>query len=383
MSRRRTLALLLAPLAVPAILYVVAHDFFEAAALVVRAGGIGGVARRLAALEADAVTETVTPVAWRGGTLRGRTYTPAHAAKRPILLVPGVHAGGFDEPRLVWFAREIAATGHPVVTVDLPDLRRYEITPRTTDMIEDAAAATAQAWAPRLAAGERAVGLMGISFGGGLAVVAASRPGAHAAWVLSVGGHGDLPRTLRYLCTGEQPDGTHRPPHDYGVVIILLAVADRLVPAAQVEPLREGIHTFLEASHLDMVDKPRAAIAFARAGTIAEALPEPARTFMNWVNTRDVGRLGPALLPHVTAAGGAPALSPERNPAPAVPVYLLHGADDNVIPAAESARLAGYLRARDARVVRLSTPLITHAEVDRPPGVVEIWQLVRFWARPL
>ncbi len=383
MSRRRTVALLLAPLAIPAMLYVLAHDFFEAAALVVRVAGIGGIAGRLAALEADAVTETAATLRWRGGTLSGRAYTPAHATKRPILLVPGVHAGGFDEPRLVAFAREIASTGHPVVTADLPDLRRYEITPRTTDMIEDAAAWTAQAWAPRLSASERAVGLMGISFGGGLAVVAAARPGAQAAWVLSVGGHGDLPRTLRYLCTGEQPDGTRRPPHDYGVVIILLAVADRLVPAEQVEPLQHGILTFLEASHLDMVDKPRAAVVFARAQDIADTLPEPARTFMNWVNTRDVGRLGPALLPHVAAAGGATALSPERNPAPAVPVYLLHGTDDNVIPAAESARLAGYLRAQGARVVLLTTPLITHAEVDRPPGVGELWRLVRFWARPL
>ena len=81
---------------------------------------------------------------------------------------------------------------------------------------------------------------MGISFGGGLSVVAASRLGDRAAWVLSFGGHGDLPRALRYLCTGVLPDGQTRPPHDYGVVIILLGVADRLVPADQVEPLRQG-----------------------------------------------------------------------------------------------------------------------------------------------
>ena len=72
---------------------------------------------------------------------------------------------------------------------------------------------------------------------------------------MSFGGHGDLPRTLRYLCTGIQPDGSQRPPHDYGVVIILLSVADQVVPPDQVEPLRKVILTYLEASRLDLVDK--------------------------------------------------------------------------------------------------------------------------------
>jgi pimeloyl-ACP methyl ester carboxylesterase len=200
---------------------------------------------------------------------------------------------------------------------------------------------------------------------------------------MSIGGHGDLARTLRYLCTGQLADGRMRPPHDYGVVIILLGVADRLVPAEQVEPLRQAILSFLNASHLEMVDKPKAAVEFARARTLAEALPEPARTFMSWVNARDVARLGPALLPHVTAFGSDPALSPERNRPPAVPVYLLHGTGDNVIPAAESEHLAADLTARGGRVWQLSSPLITHAEVDHSPGAVEVWRLIRFWAAPL
>ena len=363
--------------------YAGTQDYFEAAAFVVRAAGMTGVARSAAALEADAVSEASVTVAWRDGELRGRAYTPSSLSGRPIVLVPGVHAAGIDEPRLINFAREIAATGHPVLTAELTDLTRYQITPRTTDMIEDAVDWATQYWARVMPARDRAAAIMGISFGGGLSVVAASRMGGRVGWVLSFGGHGDLPRTLRYLCTGVLADGRIRPPHDYGVVIILLGVADRLVPAEQVEPLRQGILAFLNASHLDMVDKPRAALEFERTKKLTETLPEPARTFMTWVNTRDVARLGPALLPHVTAMADDPALSPLRNPAPSAPVYLLHGADDNVIPAAESEMLAADLRARGGRVAQLSTPLITHAEVDHPPGIAEIWKLVRFWAGPL
>jgi dienelactone hydrolase len=381
--RRKRLVAATTAMALLLVGYAGAQDYFEAAAFVVRAAGMTGMARRAATLEADAVTEAPVTIAWRDGQLRGRTYTPSDLAGRPIVLVPGVHAAGIDEPRLINFAREIAATGHPVLTAELTDLARYQITPRTTDMIEDAADWATRHWTRVMPARDRAAAIMGISFGGGLSIVAASRMGERVGWVLSFGGHGDLPRTLRYLCTGTLADGRVRPPHDYGVVIILLGVADRMVPPEQVEPLRQGIRTFLNASHLAMVDKPRAALEFERAKQLAETLPEPARTFMSWVNTRDVARLGPALLPHVAAMGDDVALSPVRNPAPSAPVYLLHGADDNVIPAAESEMLAAELRARGGRVTQLSTPLITHAEVDHPPAVAEIWRLIRFWAGPI
>jgi dienelactone hydrolase len=382
-GRRKRIVAATSTMALLLVGYAGTQDYFEAAAFVVRAAGMKGVARSAASLEADVVSEAPVTVAWREGQLRGRTYTPSSLSGRPIVLVPGVHASGIDEPRLINFAREIAATGHPVLTAELIDLARYQITPRTTDMIEDAADWATQNWARVMPARDRAAAIMGISFGGGLGVVAASRMGGRVGWVLSFGGHGDLPRTLRYLCTGVLADGRVRPPHDYGVVIILLGVADRVVPPEQVEPLRQGIRTFLNASHIDMVDKPRAALEFERAKKLAETLPEPARTFMTWVNTRDVAHLGPALLPHVEAMGDDPALSPVRNPAPSAPVYLLHGADDNVIPAAESEMLAVDLRARGGRVTQLSTALITHAEVDHPPAIAEIWKLVRFWAGPL
>jgi dienelactone hydrolase len=374
MTRRRK-RLVLAAGAVGVLLAgtAAAHDYIEAAAFVVRAAGMQGLARSAAALEADQVTDSELTIPWRGGQLRARLYRPDGGGGTPILLVPGVHAGGIDEPRLIKFAKDVASTGHPVTTAELPDLVRYQITPRSTDMIEDAGSWLAQQ-------SGRTVGLMGISFAGGLSIVAASRMGDRAGWVLSFGGHGDLPRTLRYLCTGTLPNGQTLPPHDYGAVIILLGVADRLVPADQVEPLRQGILTFLSATHLDTIDKTRSAAEFERARKLAETLPEPARTFMAWVNARDVGRLGPVLLPHVTAMGNDVALSATRNPPPSAPVYLLHGADDNVVPAAESEALAADLRARGGRVTQLATPLITHAQVDHPPAIAEIWRLVRFWA---
>jgi dienelactone hydrolase len=380
MNRRRKIwTAVITPLVALAGLGFAATDHVRGAAFVIQAAGMQGTARTVADwVTDDDLQESDAQIPWRGGTLRARVYAATHPDGPPALLVPGVHAGGIDEPRLIQFARDIASMGRVVVAAELPDLKRYSITPRTTDMIEDAGVwlSTASGFSA-----DGRVGLMGISFAGGLSVVAAGRPSLQdrVAFVLSFGGHGDLPRTLRYLCTGIQPDGGRRPPHDYGVAIILLGVADRIVPDEQAQLLRDAILAFLHASHVDMVDKPKAQIEFARAREMAAQLPEPARLLMAYVNERDVQSLGPILARHAEAMGGDPALSAEKAPVPAASVYLLHGTDDNVIPAVESNLLAASLRRRGGRVHQLATPLITHAEVDRSAAARAIWDLVSFW----
>lgn len=298
-------------------------------------------------------------------------------------MVPGVHGSGIDETRFVGFAHDIAAAGHPVLTVELPDLKQYTITTRTTDQIEDAAAWTIGRADFRGADGR--IGMLGISFGGGLTIVAAGRPSiaGRVAFAMAFGGYGDLPRVLRYLCTGIQPDGSYRAPHDYGLAIVTLGVADRLVPPDQVGPLRTAILLFLDASRLDLIDKAESAAEFARAKQLEAQLPEPARSYMDDVNRRDVARLGPLLLPHLGALAGDPALSPDRSPLPHGVVYLLHGTDDNVVPAIESTLLARTLRDQGVRVHLLLTPLITHAEVDRTSTAHAVWSLIQFWSGAL
>jgi dipeptidyl aminopeptidase/acylaminoacyl peptidase len=64
-------------------------------------------------------------------------------------------------------------------------------------------------------------------------------------------------------------------------------------------------------------------------------------------------------------------------------VFLLHGTDDNVVPAIESTLLAQHLRERGVQVELLETPLITHAEVDRSSTAADIWRLIHFWTKLL
>ncbi|MEK6631362.1 MAG: hypothetical protein AABY89_11575, partial [Acidobacteriota bacterium] len=152
-----------------------------------------------------------------------------------------------------------------------------------------------------------------------------------------------------------------------------------LVPADQVQPLRTAILTFLRASHLELIDKRKATEAFVDARRMTEALPEPARTFMDDVNERNVDKLGLALQPWIGTIGLEPALSPDRSPAPSAPVYLLHGTEDNVVPSVETLLLDRYLVGR-TRVRVLLSGLITHAELDHAPRAGDVWKLVDFFA---
>lgn len=315
----------------------------------------------------------------RDGPIPARAYMPSQAAPTPVVVVPGIHAGGVDEPRLALFARRLAAAGFTVLTVPLPDLRIFRITPRSTDMLEDVLVWTANdhALSP---SGQ--VDVVGVSFAGGLALVAAGRPdlAGRIGAVVALGGHADLPRTMRYLCTGRLPDGTFRPPNDYGAAVILAGAADKLVPPNEADPFRQTVVDYLVAASVASTNPVAAETLFATARERGKRLAEPAKTLMREVDAHDLAAIGPRLLPYIDELGGDPALSPDRSPVTHAPVFLLQGIDDNVIPSTETPLLAAYLRAHgNTHVTALLTPILTHATLQPSIGLRDGWALVRFW----
>src|SRR5262249_38299057 len=159
---------------------------------------------RLADLDTVAVHDREISIPTSRGSMRARVYEPAGRSKRTALLVSGLHVSGIDEPRLVRLARQLSADGLPIVTPDIPELSHFEIVPQINDVIEESAL-----WLATTSglASNGKIGLMGISFSGGLSVVAGGRSALkdHVSSIFALGGHDDLPRVLRYLCTGQEP----------------------------------------------------------------------------------------------------------------------------------------------------------------------------------
>ena len=376
--RARVLRLLVIAGALAGVAYWYAAPYVRSAALLLDLTGAAPHIRAWLPVPRDTVSVEDVTVPTRAMPIAARVYRPARARGPALLIFPGIHGGGVDEPRLVSMARQLAAAGGTVITVPLPDLRAYRITVRSVDMIEDAIL-----WAaPAFGKGGR-IGVAGISFAGGLTLVAAGRPGIseHLTSVFALGAHADLPRVLRYLCGEGAPD-TLPPPHDYGVVLFLRESLEHIVPAAQIPALDHAIVTFLDASSAEGMAPARSQQLFAAARAEEAVLPEPSKTLMRAVNTRDVKALGRALGAFAEEVGGAPELSPARSPATRARVFLLHGTADSVIPSTETLALEEYLTARGNPPAQvLLTPLVTHADARADVPLGDTWRLIRFWTR--
>ena len=386
--RSRRLVVALVTVVVVGGLFYIAVPYARATSFIIRAAKLGGRAESFARDHSYTVVRAPRHmVSTRYGDVAAQLYTPDTHIRRTILLIPGIHSMGIEEPRLTALAQDLAATGLQVMAMALPDLQRYRITPHATDVIEDAV--TWMTARPDLAPDGR-IGIVGVSFAGGLSIAASGRPSIRdkVAFIVSFGGHGDLRRVLHYIATGEAPQVpgvTVHPPHDYAASVVLYGLADRgIVPPDQVQPLRDGIETFLLASQLTLVDMDKANATFAKAREMQKPMPEPAATLMGWVNDRAVTKLGPRLVPYLDQLGaGDPALSPELAAPPLAKIYLLHGDGDTVIPTAESRLLGDALVKKGADVHVLLSSLITHAEVNRTATARETWQLVSFWGSAL
>jgi hypothetical protein len=395
LTRRARAAIFVALLA--GLFFFLAVPYLDALGFIIRAADLPGTAATVANWRARAVTRDPDfTVPTRSGAIPARYYRPSGSVRRTVMLMPGVHRDGINESRLVGLAEDLAATGYGILTVAAPDLQHFKITPAVTDVIEDAVKWTSEQPQYRT---DGKIGVLGISFSGGLSIVAAGRDSIkdRVAFVMSFGGHGDLARAMHYLTTGEvlgdleqakrssavagaDHVGVH-PPHDYGLAVVLLNLADRVVPPEQVGPLSKGIDGFLLASSLAVTDPPKAIPVFEEMKKYQETLPEPSRTYMQYVNDRAVDKLGPILSPVADALKDHPAmpsLSPERATPPIAPIFLLHGVDDNVIPSVETVLLAEQLKGK-ARVQGLLSGLITHAEVNRTATSTEVWRLASFW----
>jgi hypothetical protein len=377
----RAIRILVAIVALALAMYWLARPTLRSAALLAdMTGAAAGLRAWLPVREYPVTTEDLK-VPTRYGPIPARLYRTTATSAPALVVVPGVHGGGVDEPRLAALSRRIAAAGATVLSTPLPDLRAYRLTTNATDMIEDVSL-----WMANRAdlTVDGRVGLVGVSFAGGLALVAAGRPtlAERLTAVFALGPHADLPRVIRYLCMDADAPRTLAPPHDYGVVLMLRASIPIVVPLEQHAALDKALVTFLDASSAEGTDRTLSAKLFEDARTAEAGMSEPSRSLMGAVNRRDVAALGRLLSPHAEQIGGAPSLSPVRSPATRAPVFLLHGVNDNVIPASESGVLRDYLAAGgNARVEMLFTPLLTHADARKDVGVADVWRLVRFWTR--
>lgn len=325
----------------------------------------------LANLSAHPIEEMPTEVPTPSGPIRARLYIPKDRPHAPgIVLVHGVHHLGIEEPRMVAFARALSSSGLRVLTPELLSLADYQVDRSSIDLI----GYSARALSAQL--GQK-VGVLGLSFSGGLSLLAAADPRfePYIRFVVSVGAHDDLERVSQFLITNmiERPDGTilHITAHEYGSLILIYSHIGDFFPPADGPTAHEALRLLL----WEKVDESR---------KCAERLSPRSRQKMELLYSHQVDALASEIRESIARhrAEMAP-VSPHGNlGALQAPVLLLHGAGDNVIPSSELLWLQRDVPSAALKSALIS-PAISHVELGGEPSLSDQWRLVHFMARIL
>jgi len=285
-----------------------------------------------------------------------------------MVIFHGVHHLGIDEPRLMGFAAAMASCGFRVLTPELPGIKDYHVSQDSEEAIGKSVK-----WFAAQTGGP--VGVMGLSFAGGLALVAASEPKYHAAFkfVVAVGSQDSMLRVAEYYMSGRdaRPDGSMQalPPHEYGPLVLEYEHVEEYVPEADIGPVRAVLRAHLYE------DRQGEAAA---TGLLNDVQLSEARNLMDTTLPATRAAIAASIARH---AGESAGLSPQgRLHTLRTPVYLLHGEGDNIIPSVETQWMAKELQPDDLKAMLIS-PVLSHLDLNGPkPGARDQWRLVHFFA---
>jgi pimeloyl-ACP methyl ester carboxylesterase len=271
-----------------------------------------------------------------------------------ILFVNGTVPEGRNYPEVQNLARGLARAGYLVVVPDLPGLTNDEITPQTVSSTVETARAVANHPDTR----DGRVGLVGVSTGATLSLLAAEDPevGERASVVAGIAPYADIRSVLNIATTDHYRDGEEFAPYDadpflsYVIARSMLAV---LPPGEDREVLRA------ELEEVDRLDPDP--LSWLRDRPTGDLSPE-ARNVVGLLANEDPERfdgLYAALSPEIRAE--MESLSPLHGSEQIVaPVELVSGSRDKYFPVSESFAVGRI--AADHRVV--VSEAIDHSEVN-------------------
>ena len=302
------------------------------------------------------------------GPIRARLYLPNDLPNAPALVVfHGVHYLGIDEPRLIAFASAMASCGLRVLTPELPGIKDYHVDSTSTKTIGESVHWFAQRTGSP-------VGVMGLSFSGGLALVAAADPLFHPdfKFVFAVGSQDSMSRVADYYRTNEDalPNGATEilTAHEYGPLVLEYQYVEDFVPKQDVAAIRAVLRAHLYE------DKAAEQAASAK---LTEPQKLEALELMDATSSKTRALIAAENAKHIQQLAG---ISPDSYLKTfTTPVYLLHGQADNIIPSAETLWMASQLPSETLQAVLVS-PVLSHIDMEAKPNLWDEWRLIHLFA---
>jgi pimeloyl-ACP methyl ester carboxylesterase len=273
-------------------------------------------------------------------------------ATSAVILAPGLSEQGCYHPRMKALARALADSGLFVLTPDIREFRKFKIAAEPIDELVF--------WhrqATTLEGGEkiRKIGLAGISYSGTLALIAAARPEIrnHVAFVLGIGPYNNLIRCTReWFAAGDPHEWNGNYPTRFYAKWLIMRAALDLLPSPKDRLFVDQVLNDLLLSR----EAPKAT---------SDLTPEGFR----WYNLAIMrpgqadAELAAEIEQHLTRS-----IYPQLDPQNALrnlrcPLFLIHGAYDDLIPPRESTEL----HQQYAHSYLLISPFLTHTHPTEKP----------------
>ena len=281
-------------------------------------------------------------------------YRPGGGNRWPALVfLNGITARGRHHPEVERLAGALARVGFLVVVPDPPGLTRGEITERTLSATTAVVRATADR--PDTAGGR--VGLVGVSIGASLGLLAAEQPGLanRITLVAGIAPYADLENVARLATTGQTLEGGQLVPYET-TSFLALVIARSLVAALPASGERSRLLAELMRLHEGSPD-PLALFRRLKPGQVSPS----ARAVVALLANRDPARfdrLYAALPPELRAS--IVRLSPLAGAARLrAPVEIASAPHDKYFPLGETQALAAA--DRHSRVSLTVTSALHHA----------------------
>jgi pimeloyl-ACP methyl ester carboxylesterase len=280
---------------------------------------------------------------------------------KALILAPGISELGCYHPKLIAFSRFLAEQGLLVIAPDIEEFRNFQISaePINQLLLWFNEAETIDGKDKPLKAG-----LAGISYSGTLALIAAAKPGIRdrVAFVVSVGPYYNLMRCTEQwfsIKPGDASSESHPPKlyaraGNYARWVIMLAALDMLPTDQDRIFLKNTLHNLLLQKN---IPKP-----------VQELTSEGERWYKLATAAKPAdSELVRAIKEHLT-----PRLYRQLDPEPVLhelrcPVFLIHGAYDDLIPSTESLQIHQSLA--DSHL--FISPFLTHTA---PSGIKLSWK---------
>lgn len=298
------------------------------------------------------IRETRINRTFGGREYEALVYRPANSAPtRAVILVAGLSELGCHHPSLIALSRSLADQGLMVITPNVREFREFQITAEPIDQI--------LFWyrqAPGLEGGEKIqkIGLAGISFSATLALIAAARPEVQnkVGFVVALGPYCSLIRCTKdwFAAAPNSSETKGYPTRFYAKWIVMLSALNMVAESKD----RLFLHNVLDSLLLEKKVPP------ADPGLTAEG--ERWYALATMPETQSDPELTKRIEDHLISNIYAQVDPEEVLSKISCPVFLIHGAHDDLIPTAESVEL--HQKIRDSHLLIL--PFLTHTH---PTGV--------------